>query len=80
MIDSTIQFLATEVNSYLLRRTASDLVKVEPGGLANDSGTWAVLENSIGLSLANVEEEWRYGHSCRSEFSKTAPISCWLLS
>ena len=57
MVDSAVKFLAGEVNLYLKRRTASDLVKVVPGGLADDSGKWAVAEGSIGLALVNVEEE-----------------------
>jgi uncharacterized protein DUF4255 len=57
MLDSAVRFLAGEVNLYLKRRTASELVKVVPGGLADDSGKWAVAEGSIGLALVNVEEE-----------------------
>lgn len=57
MLDSAVKFLADEVNLYLKRRTASDVVKVIPGGLADDSGKWAVTEGSIGLALVNVEEE-----------------------
>jgi hypothetical protein len=57
MIDSAVKFLAREVTLYLMRQTASDLIKVVPGGLADDSGKWAVAESSIGLALVNVEEE-----------------------
>lgn len=57
MLDAAIKFLAGEVNLYLKRRTASDLVQVVPGSLADDSGKWAVAEGSIGLALVNVEEE-----------------------
>lgn len=57
MLDSAVKFLADEVNLYVKRRTASDVVKVIPGGLADDSGKWAVMEGSIGLALVNVEEE-----------------------
>lgn len=57
MLDSTVKFLADEVNQYLLRRTASALFQVEPGSLVDDSGKWAVKEGAIGLALANVEEE-----------------------
>jgi hypothetical protein len=57
MVDSAVKFLASELTLYLKRRTASDLVKVVPGGLADDSGKWAVAEGSVGLALVNVEEE-----------------------
>lgn len=57
MLDSTVKFLADEVNLYLSRRTGSSIVKVVPGGLADDSGKWAVAEGTIGLALINVEEE-----------------------
>lgn len=57
MIDAAVSFLAGEVNLYLKRRTASDVVKVVPGGLVDDSGKWGVAEGSIGLALVNIEEE-----------------------
>ncbi len=57
MLDSAVKFLADEVNLYLKRQTASDLIKVVPKGLAADDGKWAVDEGSIGLALVNVEEE-----------------------
>jgi len=57
MLDSTVKFLADEVNQYLQRRTASSVVQVVPGGLADDAGKWAVKEGAIGLALVNVEEE-----------------------
>jgi hypothetical protein len=56
MLDSAVYFLATEVNAYL-KRMAVDVVEVVPGGLANDTGTWAVADNKIGLAVVNVEEE-----------------------
>lgn len=57
MIDSALKFLAEEVNLYLMRRTASGLIQVVPGGLVDDTGKWAVADGSIGLALVNVEEE-----------------------
>ena len=57
MLDSAVKFLADEVNQYLKRQTASDVVKVVPGGLADDSGKWAVADRTVGLALVNVEEE-----------------------
>ena len=57
MLDSTVKFLADEFNLYLSRRTGSSVVKVVPGGLADDTGKWAVAEGTIGLALVNVEEE-----------------------
>jgi hypothetical protein len=57
MLDSAVKFLADEVNQYLQRRTASNVVQVVPGGLTDDSGKWAVKEGAIGLALVNVEEE-----------------------
>ena len=56
MLDSALSFLANEVNAYL-QRLAVDVVKVVPGGLANDTGTWAISDNTIGLAVVNVEEE-----------------------
>lgn len=56
MLDSAVYFLAAEVNAYL-KRLAIDVVSVVPGSLANDNGTWAVAENTIGLAVVNVEEE-----------------------
>ena len=57
MLDSAVTFLADEVTLYLKRQTASDVVKVVPGGLADDAGKWAVAEGNIGLALVNVEED-----------------------
>lgn len=57
MLDCAVKFLADEVNLYLKRRTASDVVKVVPGGLADEKGNWAVKPGCIGLALVNVEEE-----------------------
>lgn len=57
MLDTAVKFLAGEVNVYLRRQTASDLVKVVPGPVVDDSGKWAVADNSIGLTVVNVEEE-----------------------
>ena len=57
MLDTAVKFLAGEVNVYLKRRTASDLVRVVPGSVVDDNGKWAVADGSIGLSVVNVEEE-----------------------
>jgi hypothetical protein len=56
VLDSAVYFLANEVNAYL-KRLAVDVVSVVPGGLANDNGTWAIPDNTIGLAVVNVEEE-----------------------
>jgi hypothetical protein len=57
MLDTAVKFLGAEVNVYLKRRTASELVKVVTGPVVDDSGKWAVSEGSIGLSVINIEEE-----------------------
>src|ERR1051326_5805520 len=57
MLDAAVSFLEKEVNLYLMRRTGTDVVKVQAGPLADDSGKWAVADNSIRLALVNVEEE-----------------------
>jgi hypothetical protein len=56
MLDSAVYFLADEVNAYL-QRLAVAVVKAVPGSLANDDGTWAVPDNTIGVAVVNVEEE-----------------------
>lgn len=56
MLDSAVSFLASEVNAYL-KRLAVDVVLAVPGRLANDDGTWAIAENTIGVAVVNVEEE-----------------------
>src|SRR4051794_35245271 len=56
MLDSAVYFLADEVNAYL-QRLAVDVVKAVPGSLANDDGTWAIADNTIGVAVVNVEEE-----------------------
>ena len=56
MLDAAIYFLSTELNMYLTRLSL-EVVKAEPGNIANDNGTWAVPENTIGLAVVNVEEE-----------------------
>jgi hypothetical protein len=57
MLDAAVTFLAQEINSYLKRRTASDLVKAVPGSIADDTGKWAVAPGTIGVALVNVEED-----------------------
>jgi len=57
MLDTAITFLADEVNVFFQKRTGTGTYKVAPGGLANDTGTWAFAEGNIRLALVNVEEE-----------------------
>jgi hypothetical protein len=57
MLDTAVTFLAREINLYVKRRTSSDIIKVVPGSLTDDTGKWAVAEGNIGLALINVEEE-----------------------
>src|SRR5262245_907221 len=57
MLDAAVTFLAGDINSYLRRRTASDLVKAVPGSIADDTGKWAVAPGTIGVALVNVEED-----------------------
>lgn len=57
MLDAAVRFLADEVTMYLKRQTASDLVKVAPGGLVDENGKWAVADGTVGLALVSVDEE-----------------------
>ena len=57
MIDLALQFLVSELNSFLLSRTGTEFGKAELGRLVDDNGKWVVKENQIGIALLNIEEE-----------------------
>lgn len=57
MIDLALRFLADEVNAYLSKRTASALGQVEPGMLVDEKGAWAGPQDTLRLTLFQVDEE-----------------------
>lgn len=57
MIDLALQFLVSELNSYMLARTGSELGRAALGRLVDDSGRWAVGTDQLGVALLNIEEE-----------------------
>lgn len=57
MLDVALKFLQSELNSYLLVRTASSFGDVELGRPVDDAGRWAITEDHIGSSLIAIEEE-----------------------
>ncbi|MEG3437621.1 DUF4255 domain-containing protein [Pannus brasiliensis CCIBt3594] len=58
MLDVVLKFFKDELNTYLLARTSSDLVKVEMRKLVDDSGKLPSDSNdSILASIVNIEED-----------------------
>jgi hypothetical protein len=57
MIDQALQFLVSELNTFLLARTGLEFGKAELGRLVDDTGKWVAKENQIAVALLNVEEE-----------------------
>ena len=61
MLDVALNFLTTELNSYLVARgarTATDEIgKVEVGRLVDDAGKWSIKDDHIGASLIHIEED-----------------------
>jgi hypothetical protein len=56
MIHLAIRFLAAQIN-LALRRDSDQVYPVTCCAVADDAGKWAIPENSVGLSVINVEEE-----------------------
>lgn len=57
MLDLALQFLGDEISGYLHARTGSDAVKCKPSKLVDEAGKYAVVEDSLGVSLIRVAEE-----------------------
>ena len=57
MLDVTLQFLKDELNTYLLTRTGGDTIKVKLSKVADEAGKYAFEQETIGLSIINIEEE-----------------------
>lgn len=57
MIDTTLSFLANEVNAHLLKRTGTDLGAISVGALCDDRGLWTQAVDTTRLSLFQIDEE-----------------------
>jgi len=58
MINTTLDFLAQEVNAFLdIKNGISGGEKVVVSNVAKVNGDWAIPTNHLGLSLINIEEE-----------------------
>lgn len=57
MLDIALKFLRDELRSYIIARTGSTTVDVKLSKVVDDLGKYAFLEETIGLSLINIEEE-----------------------
>jgi hypothetical protein len=61
MLDVALNFLTTELNSYLVargaRKATDELGKVEVGRLVDDAGKWAIKDDHVGATLIHIEEE-----------------------
>lgn len=61
MLDVALNFLTTELNSYLVtrgaRKATDEIGKAEVGKLVDDAGKWAITDDHIGVSLIHIEED-----------------------
>ena len=57
MIDTTLSFLADEVNAHLIKRTGTDLGAVSVGALCDDRGLWTQPVDTTRLTLFQIDEE-----------------------
>lgn len=57
MLDVAVNFLARELNTYLLARTGGTFGSAQLSRIVNDAGKWAVPDDQIGIALVNLEEE-----------------------
>ncbi len=57
MLNSTLGFLAEELNSYLRAKTGSAGDKVKLSAIVDETGKYLIDEDSIGISVINIEEE-----------------------
>lgn len=57
MIDAALSFLASEVNTQLQKRTGTELGAVSVGPLVDDRGLWTVPQDTVRLTLFQIDEE-----------------------
>lgn len=61
MLDVALNFLTTELNSYLVargaRKATDEIGKVEIGRLVDEGGKWAIPDDHIGATLIHIDEE-----------------------
>ncbi|MEI7829431.1 MAG: DUF4255 domain-containing protein [Prolixibacteraceae bacterium] len=57
MIDQALIFLRDELNTYILSRTNATNVEVKLSKIVNDLGKYAFPDDSIALTIFNLEED-----------------------
>lgn len=57
MVDRVLDFVASELNAYLRARTGSTSDKVKLSSIVDETGKYAIDEDSIGISIINIEED-----------------------
>jgi hypothetical protein len=57
MIDVALEFLKSELNTYLLTQIGSASVSVELSKLVDEAGKYAFAEGKIAASIINIEED-----------------------
>lgn len=61
MLDVALNFLAAELNAYLVargaRKSTDEIGKAEVGKLVDDTGKWVIRDDHIGVSLIHIEED-----------------------
>ena len=57
MIDTTLSFLAEEVNAHLIKRTGTELGAVSVGPVCDDRGLWTQPVDTTRLTLFQIDEE-----------------------
>lgn len=56
-MDRVLEFLASELNAYLRARTGSMSDKVKLSSIVDDAGKYAIDEDSVGMTIINIEED-----------------------
>ena len=57
MIDQALIFLRDELNAFILSRTNSAGMEVKLSKIVNDTGKYAFLDDSVALTIFNLEED-----------------------
>lgn len=57
MLDTVLEFFKDELNTFIGARMGSDSVTVKLTRIVDENGKYAFPEESLGLSLVNIEEE-----------------------
>ncbi len=57
MLDVAVNFLARELNTYLLARTGGTFGSALLSRVVDDGGKWAIPDDQIGVALVNIDEE-----------------------